>query len=87
MNMLEQKLFALADQVGFRVSNIHEQVKVLRKKEILIQAFKRDKYRIKSLIQTYDIRDAEKYQGVLELERLLQKKNEMSTDRLTDKMR
>ena len=59
-------------------------MKGIRKHETLIYALK--KYRIKSLIQTYDIRDAERFAGVLELEKLLLENQDILTDRLTNRM-
>ena len=43
---------------------------MLKINEPILQAFM--KYRIKSQVQTYDIRGRDEYKGVLELEQLLQ---------------
>ena len=45
------------------------------------------KYRMKSKVQTYDIRDAEQYYGILELEDLLRKKGKSSIKLLDDEIR
>ena len=45
------------------------------------------KYLMKSKVQTYDIRDAEEYYGVLELEDLLKKKGKSSIKVHVDEIR
>ena len=45
------------------------------------------KYRMKSKVQTYDIRDAEEYYGILELEDLLKKKGKSSGKVHTEEIR
>ena len=84
--MLEDKIFKIGHEVGLRENNIIDQVKKLKKKETTIHGIRRDKYRIKSLTQTYDIRDDEKYHGILDLERQLQENLNMDSSRLTDKI-
>jgi hypothetical protein len=69
LTLLEGKMCDLCSKVGIEGQSTKNKLKLLRKNEALIHALK--EYRIKSLIQTYDIRDAEKYKGVLELERML----------------
>lgn len=50
LQMIESKLFSIADEIGCRKNDIHEQLKVLRKNETLIIAVKAGKWRIKSVI-------------------------------------
>ena len=54
---------------------IQEKVSHLQINILKLQAEKQ--YRIKSKVQTYDIRDCEAYFGILELEALLKKVNKV----------
>ena len=59
----------LCELLQINESSIEAQIHQLRRNETRLKSIK--KYRIKSKIQSYDIRDSEDFYGVLELEQLL----------------
>ena len=62
-----------------------KKIHILKKREAILMTKKQ--FRMKSKVQTYDIRDCEEYYGVLELERLLQDSRGTDVQRLNNNIR
>ena len=67
--LLAHKINALAKLLEIDEPTIAERIRILRirKKEM----FQKKAYKIKSKLQSYDIRDGAEYYGILELEKQL----------------
>ena len=83
--LLEEKIGALSLLLGINECNIKKRIHALKKQEATLNTLK--KFRIKSKVQTYDLRDCEEYQGVLELEKLLQESRKDNVKALNDNIR
>lgn len=68
-NIIDHKIEELCKKVGIDTSTTDERIHLLKKNTLILHALM--KYRIKSKIQTYDIRDQDEYNGILNLEKLL----------------
>lgn len=84
---MQDKRAAIAHQIdllcvdlGIDEPTIEAKIHELRKNESRLKTIK--KYRIKSKVQSYDIRDAEDFYGVLELEQMLKTERKSSITQL-----
>jgi len=65
--------------------SIKQKIHHLKKKEAHLKTIR--PYRMKSKVQTYDLRDSEQYYGVLELEKLLKEDKEIDVEGLNNNIR
>ena len=76
--MLTHKLTALAHQANIDEPTLAERIRQMEVQPKLMMECKT--YRIKSKIQSYDIRDSPEYKGVLDLQKQLERKVDHSLD-------
>ena len=75
VDVLNTKINSMADKLGIKEKTHQKRnEKVLAKQE---KAASLKKYRMKSFVQSYELRDSEEFEGVMELENLLEETEEM----------
>lgn len=67
--VIEQKINGLCKLIGLSEPTLELKIRALKFKEPEI--LEKKNYRMKSKVQSYDLRDCEEYTGLLELEKVL----------------
>ena len=76
-----QKAIMLEEKVLKQMPvKLKDKINYLKTNELKINTLKQSTIRMKSTLQTYDIRDCEKYWGLLELEKHLRKEGKRQTN-------
>lgn len=83
--LIEQKLNGLCKLIGLSEPTLELRIRALKFKEPEI--LEKKNYRMKSRVQSYDLRDSEEYTGLLELEKVLRElkdKEEQNPDMIIE---